>query len=262
MAWVRIHDGAMTHPKLVGLSDKAFRLWVWGLSYAQQHLTDGLLTSDAIPSRVRRAAEDLVAKRLWETHDIGFKIHDYLDWNDSRESVIAKRDAAKNRMQRWSDKRVETGEKKRVTDADLATPLARSGVVNKKEFVGSSEGVQGKPKARSADPRPIFVGQRLTVFGWMLDKCEGILGDHFDAFDLHDWFYALDAATVKSGEVLPDRGTWPWLQARLVAEAQRRGLNIRMATTEAPKTARDYEAETRAQAERVRELLKQQERPA
>ena len=48
MAWVRIHDDAMSHPKIVGLSDKAFRLWIWGLSYAQRHLTDGCVTADAM----------------------------------------------------------------------------------------------------------------------------------------------------------------------------------------------------------------------
>lgn len=106
MAWCRIHDGAMTHPKVAGMTDKGFRLWVWGLAHSQQHLTDGLIAADAIPKRLARAARELLSRRLWEAHDVGFKVHDYLDWNDSRETVIAKRSGAKNRLQRWSDKRV------------------------------------------------------------------------------------------------------------------------------------------------------------
>jgi len=98
MAWVRIHDGAMTHPKLVGLSDKAFRLWVWGLSYTQMHLTNGLIVVDALPSTLKRATADLIAKRLWETHDLGFTIHDYLDWNDSKEAVMAARKLGRHRI--------------------------------------------------------------------------------------------------------------------------------------------------------------------
>ncbi len=128
MSWVRIHDGALTHPKIIGLTDKAFRLWVWGLSYAQQHLTDGILITGAVPPRLKRAAEDLVTNHLWDVHDLGFKVHDYLDWNDSREAVISKREGARNRLQRWTDKRVVERVSERVANADLVTPLARSGV--------------------------------------------------------------------------------------------------------------------------------------
>jgi hypothetical protein len=102
MAWVRIHDGAMTNPKIAGLSDKAFRLWVWGLSYAQQHLTDGVLAPAALgtmPARLARATDDLTTRGLWERHECGgFQIHDYLDWNDSRDTVLKKRGEAKDRM--------------------------------------------------------------------------------------------------------------------------------------------------------------------
>jgi len=88
----------MTHPKVVGLSDKAFRLWVWGLSYSQQHLTDGLLVQAAIPSRLARAKDDLIRVQLWDRHIAGFLIHDYLDWNDSRDTVLKKRDGLKTRV--------------------------------------------------------------------------------------------------------------------------------------------------------------------
>ena len=99
MAWVRIHDGAMTHPKVVGLSDRAFRLWVWGLSYSQQHLTDGLIPAAAIPSRLGRAATILSIVGLWDARDEGgFTIHDYLDWNDGKDLVVRKRLEAKERM--------------------------------------------------------------------------------------------------------------------------------------------------------------------
>lgn len=98
MAWVRIHDGALTHPKLVGLSDKAFRLWVWGLCYCQMHLTDGAIPAAAIPQPVRTATVLSLAK-LWDARDDGgFDVHDYLDWNDSKALVTKKRTEAKERM--------------------------------------------------------------------------------------------------------------------------------------------------------------------
>jgi hypothetical protein len=105
VAWVRIHDGAMTHPKVIGLSDKAFRLWIWGLSYSQQHLTNGAIPAAAIPARVSRATSDLLDKGLWEQLASGYQVHDYLDWNDSRDVVLKKRTEAKERMQAARDRR-------------------------------------------------------------------------------------------------------------------------------------------------------------
>lgn len=105
MAWVRIDDGAMTHPKIVGLSDKAFRLWVWGLSYSQRHLTDGAISVVAIPARVARATADLVKVNLWESRPSGYQVHDYLDWNDSRALVNSRQVASKTRKSEWADRR-------------------------------------------------------------------------------------------------------------------------------------------------------------
>lgn len=143
MAWVRIHDAAMTHPKIVGLSDKAFRLWVWGLSYAQQHLTDGHITAEAIPPRISRAVPDLLEKRLWTAQGSNFAIHDYLAWNDSRETVLEKREGAKQRLQAHREKRVSSLDVKRVSSLTSETPLARSGVGSNGSF--SERESEGKP---------------------------------------------------------------------------------------------------------------------
>lgn len=83
--------------------------------------------------------------------------------------------------------------------------------------------------ATARSKRPIFAGQRLTVHEWLLDECMRTLGDHTDAFDLHDWFFQVDQMAVNSGLVIPKRDGGEWLLAQLVAEAQRRGLPLRMA---------------------------------
>lgn len=222
MAWVRIHDAAMTHPKLVGLSDKAFRLWVWGLSYAQMHLTDGLITTEAVPKRLKRAAEDLMKNALWERHDMGFKIHDYLDWNDSREVIVKKRTGAKRRLDDWRDQQnaLRSGDVKRVSSPTTETLLARSGVGNKKVEEVTSE-----------SKWPIFKGQRLVVFDWMLENLTRLLGSHVEAFDLHEWFFELDRRAVTNGQVIPQRDGGKWLEAQTLAEAKRRGLPIASAET-------------------------------
>lgn len=89
----------MTHPKIVGLSDKAFRLWVWGLAYCQQHLTDGVIPLAAATVQAARVAHDLVDARLWERLEpSGWLVHHYCDWNDSRETVEEKKARARERM--------------------------------------------------------------------------------------------------------------------------------------------------------------------
>lgn len=137
MAWVRIHDGAMTHPKIVGLSDKAFRLWIWGLSYSQQHLTDGQIPAAAIPARIVRAQRDLVTAGLWKAQTAAYQIHDYLQWNDSKDFVLKKRAEAKERMtntrQRSSRellRRVGVGEERSTPEGESeGGPSVRSGLV-------------------------------------------------------------------------------------------------------------------------------------
>lgn len=86
------------------------------------------------------------------------------------------------------------------------------------------------PSTTARSKRPIFTGQRLTVFEWMLDDCTKTLGPLTDAFNLHAWFFALDAEIVKTAIVIPKRDGGAWFQAALLIEAQRRGLPIAVAT--------------------------------
>ena len=48
MSWVRLDDNFPNHPKVVGLSDQAFRLYISGLCYASHYLTDGLIIEPAV----------------------------------------------------------------------------------------------------------------------------------------------------------------------------------------------------------------------
>jgi hypothetical protein len=113
MAWVRIHDGAMQSMKITKLSDSAFRLWVRGLCYCQTALTDGLIPREALRDMgAKRKDVDmlsavLVAGKapLWEVHHVGYKVHDYLAWNDCRDKVIERQDKAKQRKTEWEERR-------------------------------------------------------------------------------------------------------------------------------------------------------------
>lgn len=116
MPWLRIDDKMTDHPKISGLSDAAFRLHLSGMTYCARHLTDGFIDSSEVPRLVQKykpsALKELVSRGIWyERHLLDeftvYEIHGFLDWNDSREHVEAKRQAARERMERIRAKREE-----------------------------------------------------------------------------------------------------------------------------------------------------------
>lgn len=115
MVWARIDDGANSNAKILALSDPAFRLWACGLIYCQANLTDGFIPSHAVKAFGVRAAnvakitleltQSLIPGKspLWHVVTGGWQVHDFLDWNDSRDDVIAGRERAKQRTKHWRD---------------------------------------------------------------------------------------------------------------------------------------------------------------
>jgi len=94
MAWVKFDDGFPEHPKIIGLSDAAFRLHVEAVSYCNRQLTDGLVLAVVLP-RITSArhpvkvAAELVSAGVWEATEGGWWIHDYLDYQPSKQDAMA-----------------------------------------------------------------------------------------------------------------------------------------------------------------------------
>lgn len=101
MPWFRLDDSFHSHPKVIAAGNEAVGLYVRCGTYAAEHLTDGfvgkpvvlLYGSDALAAR-------LVEAKLWHRTRGGWNIHDYLDYNPSREAVLKERKAAAERQQR------------------------------------------------------------------------------------------------------------------------------------------------------------------
>lgn len=111
MPWANLDDQFPKHPKVLPLSDAAFRLHVAGICYCAQYLTNGLIDEDAVPLLVPRykprTLADLTDRGLWLPHPDGYEIRDYLQWNRSREQVEAERErkrkaGKKGAETRWS----------------------------------------------------------------------------------------------------------------------------------------------------------------
>jgi hypothetical protein len=98
MPWVNLDENFPEHPKNDSLTDGAFRLHVAGICYSNRHLTDGLIAANKVTRLVPRfrqtALKELIDKGLWLRRDsIGcYEIHDYLQWNRSREEIESERE--------------------------------------------------------------------------------------------------------------------------------------------------------------------------
>lgn len=88
MTWVKIDDRMPEHPKVAGLSDRAFRVHVEALCYCAGSLTDGFIPeSIAKARRWIKASAELIGARLWEDVAGGWRIHDYLKHQRSKEAA-------------------------------------------------------------------------------------------------------------------------------------------------------------------------------
>jgi hypothetical protein len=97
MAWIRLDDQIAHHPKFVKAGAVAAWLWVCGQSYCGRYLTDGFIPCDALSSlgtvaKPEREAARLVAAGLWDSVDGGWQIHDYHDYQPTREEVERRRE--------------------------------------------------------------------------------------------------------------------------------------------------------------------------
>lgn len=95
MSWGRLDDSFDQHRKVRKAGLEATGLHARAMAYCAGALTDGHIDPEWLTERAgRRAqklAEQLVSVGLWEPNSDGYVIHDYLDYNPSREQVLAKR---------------------------------------------------------------------------------------------------------------------------------------------------------------------------
>lgn len=131
MAWVRISDDFAEHPKLRDLSAPAVAMWAAGIAYANRNLTDGviprrvtagLINLDGLyeptanrsyrPITPGDLVAQLIAHELWHDCDHNcdsgcapiseteYIIHDYLEYQPSRDKVLINREKTRARVSR------------------------------------------------------------------------------------------------------------------------------------------------------------------
>lgn len=113
MTYLHLDDNFAQHPKIAGLSDAALRLHIAGLCYCARNLTDGIIPGAIVQSltpHYRKAPliAELTGGRIWVETGPTFgrnfyEVHDFLDWNDSRNTVLQRiENARKAARTRWN----------------------------------------------------------------------------------------------------------------------------------------------------------------
>lgn len=169
MAWARIDDAIIDHPKVLEAGEDARDLLIVSIIWCNKHLTDGRVPKAAlgILSRKKSAkknAEALVRVGLWHDEGDAWQLHDYLDWNPSKKEVEEKRNASAERMRKSRERRANKAgatnaqvapklqRNTRATDASVAAPTPLHSI-NKTPLPPASGGIlSGDPPPPERDP--------------------------------------------------------------------------------------------------------------
>jgi hypothetical protein len=100
--WAKIALNLADNPKVIGLSDAAFRAFIEAILYSRQHLTDGFLDARVVAKRWGlEVAQELTSNDpsnpSWLTVEGGFQIHHFCEHqttNDDIQEMKAKKSRA------------------------------------------------------------------------------------------------------------------------------------------------------------------------
>lgn len=117
--FVRLDHGMPENPKVVGLSDAAFRLYIEAICWCSRQEKDG----DVPEAMMRRlgstkSINELVRARLAEKDGETYSIHDYLEFQRSAAEIQAFRDARGKAGELGNHKRWHVARRKTDKDCD------------------------------------------------------------------------------------------------------------------------------------------------
>lgn len=134
MPWVKIDDNMPQNPKVRSVSTAARWAYVSSICYAGLNHTDGVIpkASLALVDANPKIAGELLTAGLWESHPLGWYIHDFLKHNRSKERIQAtsqsRREAgSKGAANRWQIATDGGWQKPKQTDGNLFLSASASG---------------------------------------------------------------------------------------------------------------------------------------
>lgn len=180
MGWIRIDDAFLDHPKFLRAGPLAGFLNIAAIAWCNRNLTDGFVPVRQVPRLVNLdgfahhlqmgemsgtgedadaldLACELVEIGLWEEVDGGFRIHDYHEWQPTRDQILAARDDARERQAKRRSQRTSRGV---TAKSQRDTPVTSPEVREKFEPCHGPEEVRRKKEEGNTPPDPPASGGR------------------------------------------------------------------------------------------------------
>jgi len=113
MAWFKVDDTFSVHPKTRRAGNAAIGLWVRCGAWSSCFGTEGHVPlSLAREFGSRREIEQLVEAGLWEPNGDGYRMHDFLDYNPTKEHEARRKQLDRERKRRWRERHEDGGQSK------------------------------------------------------------------------------------------------------------------------------------------------------
>lgn len=151
MSHAKVETSLRDHPKALAAGPAAMGVWLAGLLYIRDHLTDGFIPREVVPGLFGggahvgfRSVRSLVKVGLWVEVEGGYMLAKYAEKNQTKAEVIAAFDAARERMRRLRSSGVVRANKRR-TNAEV--PISTSISISSQD----PEGVQGEAEEPSPE---------------------------------------------------------------------------------------------------------------
>jgi hypothetical protein len=164
VGWVRLDDGFPRNPKVLGLSDRAFRASIEAMCYAAEYDTDGILPGSYLRGVRPSVMRELIEAGLWDEEHGLISVHDYLAYNPSSMERGTRTDASRTAARmRWASashsESHPTSTRGRVGDG-LGTGKTEQDSAGFDAFWAVYPRKVGKPKALAAYRRCVRDGAR------------------------------------------------------------------------------------------------------
>jgi hypothetical protein len=113
--------GFVDNPKIIGLTDAAFRAYVEGIVYARQHLTDGFLDARVVTRKWGQIVIDELTTNdpvnpSWKPCEGGFNIHDFTVHQTSKAEIQEIRKARSEAGRRGAEAKYQQNVSKSVAN--------------------------------------------------------------------------------------------------------------------------------------------------
>jgi hypothetical protein len=182
MAWVRYEDDFYDHPKVSGLTDKAYRLWTGSIAHSNRFRLDGLLTTKE-QSKLRgrwnarsRHVDEIIECRLWHRNLDSDLVA--LRQHFGNEMVALRQHFGSEMVAEWLDSGngdvlihdifdYQPRSKKRSQISEVRAEAGRKGAAKRWQIAIDDDGKlpsrQNAPDPTRPDPTPCGVGENDKI---------------------------------------------------------------------------------------------------